>query len=179
MKNKVGRIQVYTGDGKGKTTAALGLALRARGRGWRVAIIFFDKGGNHYGEREMLAQVGIDFWVTGLLRFDELKKKFRFGVTAADQMEGIKGLDLVRAIFQKNNYDLLILDEINSSLCLGIVEQNKFISLLGQKPQSLELVLTGRQANEKILKLADLVTEMQPRKHYFNQGQLARAGVEY
>ena len=178
-KNKIGKIQVYTGNGKGKTTASLGLALRARGRNWRVAVIFFDKGGWYYGEREMLTKIGIDYWVTGLERFDQKKKKFRFGVTKEDQLEGLKGLDLVRAIFQKNNYDLLVLDEINSSLYLNIIKPTQFIDLLSQKPKSLELVLTGRYASEKIIKLADLVTEMKMIKHPYTHGGKAIKGIDF
>ncbi|MFW0837414.1 MAG: cob(I)yrinic acid a,c-diamide adenosyltransferase [Candidatus Komeilibacteria bacterium] len=175
----VGKVQAYIGHGKGKTTAALGLALRAAGCGLRAAIVFFDKGGDHYSERHSLAKLGIDWWSTGLPRFDEEKKTFRMGVTKADQEAGRQGLDIARQILQNKKYDILILDEINSSVALDIVELQEVIALLAYKPVEMEVVMTGRDAPAELLALADLVTEMQPHKHYYQQGVEARAGIEY
>ncbi len=178
-KKNRGQIHVYTGDGKGKTTAALGLALRAAGHDKKVAIIFFDKGGVQYGERQSLLklQPQVDFFVTGNIRF-QLGKPFRFGVTGADKKEALKGLQLARALFRKS-YDLIILDEINITTALGMLDVKDVIKVISQKPKKLELVLTGRRAPLEIIALADLVTEMTLRKHYMTKGIPARQGIEY
>lgn len=174
-----GQIHVYTGDGKGKTTAALGLALRAAGHGKRVAIIFFDKGGILYGERQSLLKLApqVDFFVTGNIRF-QLGQPFRFGVTSADKKEAVKGLQLARALF-KMNYDLIILDEINITTALGMLDVRDVIKVIRGKPQKTELVLTGRRAPKEIIAMADLMTEMTLRKHYMTKGIPARQGIEY
>ncbi|MFH0873866.1 MAG: cob(I)yrinic acid a,c-diamide adenosyltransferase [Candidatus Komeilibacteria bacterium] len=178
-KKNRGQIHVYTGNGKGKTTAALGLALRAVGGGKKVAIIFFDKGGANYGERKSLLQLApkLNFFVTGLKRFRP-GKPFRFGVSLGDKIEGQKGLDLARELFKKN-YDLIILDEINVAAGLGLVSTHQVVTLLKNKPVKIELVLTGRNAPKEILAQADLITEIKELKHYFYQGVPARQGIEY
>ncbi|MCR4280197.1 MAG: cob(I)yrinic acid a,c-diamide adenosyltransferase [Candidatus Komeilibacteria bacterium] len=174
-----GQIQVYTGHGKGKTTAALGLCLRARGRGLKTAIIFFDKGGWHYGERESLAILGIDFWVTGKERFNEKTRRFRFGVNDGDRDEGMHGIDIARQLLKEKEYDLLVLDEINSTVALEIVSLEAVLSLIDKRSANTELVLTGRDVPSAILERANLVTEMRPIKHYYYEGIDARAGIEY
>ena len=178
-KFNLGQIHVYTGDGKGKTTAGLGLALRATGSGKRVAIIFFDKGGFRYGERKSLLKLvpQLNFWVSGLIRFRP-GKPFRFSITDGDRTEGRKGLDLVRALFKKK-YDLVILDEINTAASLGLVNEKEVLALLRKKPATTELVMTGRRAPEAFINAADLVTEMKLIKHYFYKGVAARQGIEY
>lgn len=181
-KKPVGRIQLYTGEGKGKTTAGLGLAMRALGAGKRVAIIYFDKGGNHYGERKILDQLAgenLNYYVCGQHRFDPAAGTFRFGVEAGDKAEAVRGLRLVEDFFATDNLDLLILDEINSTIALGMLDLKEFIKVLAKKPAGLELVLTGRNAPQELLNLADLVTEMKLIKHYFYNGQEAREGIEY
>lgn len=182
-KNQLGKIHVYTGDGKGKTTAGLGLAIRALGRGLRVKIVYFDKGGNDYGERKILdllqQHVGaIEYFAYGLNRIDQ-KGRFRFGVLPEDCREGERALKKVEEIFSEKSCDLLILDEINSSLSLGIVELGVFLRLLSKKPPEMELVLTGRNAPQAILEAGNLVTEMMLKKHYFYDGVGAREGIEY
>ncbi|MFH1668208.1 MAG: cob(I)yrinic acid a,c-diamide adenosyltransferase [Candidatus Komeilibacteria bacterium] len=179
MVKNLGQIQIYTGDCKGKTTASLGLAMRARGRGFKVAVVFFDKGDFDYGERNSLEKLGIDFWVTGCVRFDSIKKEFRFGVEDEDIAEGAKGLVIFRQLLKEQKYDIVILDEINSSLALGIVNQEKFLEIMAEKPKNVELILTGRNAPPEIIELANLVTEMKMIKHYFYQGVEAREGIEY
>ncbi|MCX6785391.1 MAG: cob(I)yrinic acid a,c-diamide adenosyltransferase [Candidatus Komeilibacteria bacterium] len=178
-----GKIQLYTGHGKGKTTAALGLVIRALGRGKKCAIVYFDKGGDHYGERKILAKLketeSLDYFVFGLKRFNEQNKTFRFGVTAADQQAAARALIKVRELFKDPALDLLVLDEINSTLALGMLKLGMVLELLAQKPEQLELVLTGRDALPELLAKADLVTEMKLVKHYFYQGQEAREGMEY
>jgi len=178
----LGKIQIYTGDGKGKTTAALGLVIRALGRNKKTAIVYFDKGGNHYGERKILDKlVGKNFkyYVTGQERFDASNKTFRFGVTTADQQEALRALAIVKELFEQAEFDLLILDEINSTISLGILDLESFLAVLELKPKHLELVLTGRGAPWRLLEKADLVTEMKLVKHYYYQGIKAREGIEY
>jgi cob(I)alamin adenosyltransferase len=177
-----GLIQIYTGDGKGKTTAALGLAIRAVGAGKKVAIVYFDKGGTHYSERTVLAERfagAIDFFATGLDRIDPDNGRFRFGVTPEDRAEAERGLGIVQDIVAKNAHDLLILDEINSTVDLGMLAKEPIIALLNAKPADLELVLTGRNAPPDFRDRADLVTEMTLKDHYFYRGVPAREGFDF
>lgn len=178
-----GKIQIYTGHGKGKTTAALGLAIRALGRDKKVAIVYFDKGGDHYGERKILdklkATANLNYFVFGALRFNPEEKTFRFGVEDQDKEEANKALAKVEQLFKEDNLDLLILDEINSTIVLGMLKLEPVLALLEKKPENLELVLTGRDAPQELLDKADLVTEMKLIKHYFYQGQEAREGIEF
>jgi cob(I)alamin adenosyltransferase len=170
---------VYHGNGKGKTTAALGLAIRAAGQGKKVGIVYFDKGGSNYGERKLLPLLAprIDFWVTGLVRFVP-GKPFRFGVIDGDKEEGTRGLDIVRGLFKKK-YDLIIMDEINSTAGLKIVDEQAVLDLLDQKPKYTEVVMTGRNCPQSFIDRADLVTEMHLIKHYFYKGIPAREGIEF
>ncbi|HCC22029.1 TPA: cob(I)yrinic acid a,c-diamide adenosyltransferase [Candidatus Uhrbacteria bacterium] len=175
-------IQIYTGDGKGKTTAALGLAVRAVGAGKKVAIVYFDKGGEHYSERKVLAErfAGeIDFFATGQDRIDPDSGQFRFGVEQQDIDEAARGLDLVRELIQKAQHDLIVLDEINTSASLGLLPAESVIELLRNKPDSIELVLTGRNVPQSFLDQADLVTEMGLVNHYYYHGTKAREGFDF
>jgi len=181
-RSNFGKIQVYTGHGKGKTTASLGLAIRALGRGKKVVIIYFDKGGEDYGERKVLdnlVNVNFKYYVTGEKRFDSQTKKFRFGVMPEDKKEAEKGLRIVEKIFEEGLMDLLILDEINPTINLGMLEIESFLKVLDNRPKFMEVVLTGREAHPRILSRADLVTEMKLVKHYYYQGTEAREGIEY
>ena len=179
MKKNLGQIQIYTGNGKGKTTAALGLSMRARGRNLRVAIVFFDKGGLDYGERKVLKQIGVDFWVTGCLRFNAKTNKFRFGVTPKDKQAANEGLIIARQILTSNKYDLVILDEINSTASLGILDIDEVVEIIKNKDKKTEVVMTGRNVPLKFKRLASLVTEMCQKKHYYYKGIEARKGIEY
>jgi cob(I)alamin adenosyltransferase len=176
---RLGQIHVYTGAGKGKTTAALGLAVRAAGQHKKVAIVYFDKGGMLYGERNILPKLKsrINFWVTGLVRFVP-GKPFRFGVTNGDKREVQRGIAITRALFKKD-YDLIILDELCSCAALKMVPIPRVVKLMKQKPENIELVLTGRDCPKAIIDAADLVTEMMLRKHYFYKGIPARQGIEF
>ena len=179
-KTSLGKIHVYTGYGKGKTTAALGLAIRALGREKKVAIVYFDKGGLNYGERQILDKLtdGISYHVTGRDRIDTKTGKFIFGVEEMDKQEALKALRIINDLF-KETLDLLILDEVNNAVNLGMLGIEELARLVDNKPQNLELVLTGRDAHPRILERADLVTEMKLIKHYFYQGVSAREGIEY
>lgn len=177
-----GLIQVFTGNGKGKTTAALGTALRAAAMGKRVALVAFDKGGEaHYSERKAIRDgiPGMDIFVTGLDRIDPETNRFRFGVTDDDRREGERGIALVRGLFVQDAYDLMILDEINSCVALGIVKEEDAVGLLDAKPARLELILTGRDAPAPVADRADLLTDMRLVKHYFYRGEPAREGLDY
>jgi len=174
-------IQVYTGDGKGKTTAALGLAIRAASQGFKVGIIYFDKGGDYYGERKALDELkkkfNIHYQAFGLARMTE-NKGFRFQNLPEDLAEGQKALKQAEQ-WMKEGFDLLILDEINTTVKTGLLKLEDIVNLLAQRPSDLELVLTGRYCPPEILNLANLISEMTLVKHYFYQGQKARRGIEY
>ena len=178
----IGLIQVYTGDGKGKTTASLGMAIRAVAQGMKVAIVYFDKGGEHYSERKVLAERfkgEIDFFSSGLDRIDPVTGRFRFGVLPDDKAEAERGLEIVRHILSKGEHALVILDEINTTVSLGMLDENAVLEALKLKPEKTELVLTGRKAPESFRAMADLVTEMTLVKHYFYHGVPAREGLDF
>lgn len=184
QKNIKGQIQVYTGDGKGKTTAGLGLLLRTLGAGLKVNIIFFDKGGNFYSERKVLAKLKklypkkLDYYAFGTIRMQK-DKGFRFENIAKDFSEAKLALTQAKKLSQNKTLDLLILDEINTTVKTGLLTLKPIIELIKNKNQKLELVLTGRYCQPKILKLADLVTEMKDLKHYMTKGIPARPGIDY
>lgn len=171
-----GQVQVYYGDGKGKTTAALGQALRAFGAGKKVALIYFDKGGSHYNERSVLNTLGIPYFVFGRDRIDSAGK-FDFSVTqmdtqmAADAMEQLKKID--------KEFDLIVLDEVLNAIKLKMMNVGVLEKYLTQKPQNLEVILTGRGLPPEIEQLADLITEMKLVKHYFYKGVGSREGIEW
>ena len=176
-------LQIYTGNGKGKTTAALGLTIRAVGAGKKVGIIYFDKGGEtHYSERKILRERFADeitIMPTGLDRIHPVTNKFRFGVTEEDKKEARRGLEMAREWIASKKFDLIILDEINSTTALGMLDANEVLEILRTRPSELELVLTGRDAPEEFKELADLVTEMTLVKHYFYNSIPARVGFDY
>lgn len=178
-------LQVYTGNGKGKTTCAVGLSVRALGAGMKVAFIQFDKGydgkNEHYHERHILRKLpGIDLFPTGLERMNA-DGSFRFGVLEGDLAEAKRGLALAREAIESAKYDLVVLDEILSARSYHLIEETDILDLLevyGRHPK-LEVVLTGRGITAEIEKRADLITEFQPRKHYFDRGISARRGFEF
>ncbi len=174
-----GKVQLYTGKGKGKTTAALGTALRAHANGKKVAFVYFDKGGTHYSEAKILDDLGIEYYRTGLDRINPETGQFRFGVTEEDKAEGKRGLDKVRELMERGDLDVLVCDEINISASLGIISEEDVLELLKLKKPKLELILTGRDAPASLEEAADLVTEMALKKHYFYKGDPAREGLDY
>lgn len=183
---KQGKIQIYTGNGKGKTTAALGAAIRALGAGLRVGIVYFDKGGTHYSERKILDQLigggaALEYVATGLDRIDPNTGVFRFSTTPQDVAEGKRGLEAAFSLLRRTEQpvDLLILDEVLNSIRLDMVTVTDVLALLDQKPQQIELILTGREIPPEIEARADLITDMKLQKHYFYQGQKSREGIEW
>ena len=166
-------IQVYTGNGKGKTTASLGLALRAAGAGLKVYIGQFIKGKN-YSELKALQKIK-NIKVEQFGRGCFIKK--------TPQQKDIelakKGLEKIKRIVFQRIYDVVILDEINVALYLKLLELKEVVGLMRRNPKKVELILTGRNAHPEILKLADLVSEIKDVKHYFKMGVKARKGIEY
>lgn len=169
-----GCVQIYTGNGKGKTTAALGLALRAVGRGLKVCVYQFIKGGGPYGEHliaEKLAplltiiQTGQPGWINTR-------------DISEDRRVAQEGFLQAKELLTSGKYDLFICDEINGAAGFGLIDVEQVLELISIKPAQVELVLTGRNAHERVIEAADLVTEMVEIKHYYKAGVPARTGIE-
>ncbi len=177
---KHGYIQVYTGDGKGKTTASLGLAMRALGRCWKVLIIMFTKGGDNYGElnsfRNLSPEIAQNLTIVqaGLDRIVYSDNK-----TEHDFKEIKKGWELAKKAILNDEYNLIILDEANIAIDLGLIDIKEVLDVLKNKPEDMEIVLTGRNAKQEIIDIAHLVSEIKPVKHYWDTGIAARKGIEY
>ncbi|MDH3384328.1 MAG: cob(I)yrinic acid a,c-diamide adenosyltransferase [Deltaproteobacteria bacterium] len=170
-----GYIQVYTGDGKGKTTASLGLAVRAAGHGLRTVIIQFMKGWIDYGELNGVKMLSpfVEIHQAGRDTFVERKNPDPEDVRLARE-----GWELAKAVVLGKKADIVVLDEINCAVDFGLLPLGEVLDLLHRKPDGLEIVLTGRGAPEEIVAIADLVTEMREIKHYYGKGIDARVGVE-
>jgi len=168
-----GYVQVYTGDGKGKTTAAFGLALRAAGAGLKVFIAQFVKG-MHYSELDAVArfsdQIIVKQYGRGCFIHDE--------PTEEDIEAARRGLDEVSRLLASGEHDLVILDEANIATHYKLFSVDDLLQLIDSKPDHVELVVTGRRADPKLIGRADLVTEMREVKHYYKQGITARKGIE-
>lgn len=175
MKLEKGLVQVYTGNGKGKTSAAFGLALRATGRGLKVYIIQFIKGGFDYGELYAVKKItGLKLKAFGRGKFVSEKQPDKEDIELAEQ-----ALKTAEKAVKSGKYDIVVLDEINVALNLKLIQIEKVLRLIREKPVETELVLTGRKAPKEILEAADLVTEMVEVKHPYNSGFKARKGIEY
>ena len=168
-----GYVQVYTGEGKGKTTAALGLALRAAGAGLKVLIAQFVKG-QPCSEMNAIA------------RFSDLVTLKQYGrecfIRKTPEPEDIRaareGLEEARKLLISGKYNIVILDEANIAVHYGLFSVEDLLELIDSKPEDVELIITGRYADRKIIEKADLVTEMKEVKHYYKQGVKARKGIE-
>jgi cob(I)alamin adenosyltransferase len=169
-----GYIQVYTGNGKGKTTAALGLALRAAGAGLKVFIVQFIKK-RRCSEHKMLERFGDLITMRQCGRGFLLKRKANW----SDIMEAQSGLDEVREAIASKRFDVVILDEANVAVNCDLFSIDDLLELMAAKPKSIEMIITGRYADQKVIQMADLVTEMKEIKHYRKKGVKARAGIEY
>ncbi len=166
-------IQIYTGNGKGKTTAALGLALRASGAGLRVFIGQFIKGKN-YSELKALKElknITVEQFGSGCFIIGKPGKK--------DIERAREGLERIEKIIAERSYDVIILDEINIAVKLKLLAQEEVSSIMKKVSPRLELVLTGRYAHPEFIRLAHLVSEIKERKHYYKKGIRARKGIEY
>jgi cob(I)alamin adenosyltransferase len=173
-----GLIIVYTGNGKGKTTAALGLCVRACGYDLKVAIVQFVKGSWQYGELD------------GVKRLEpnvELMRKGKGFVGIIDdklprsehEKAAEEALVFVNELIHSGMYDIIILDELNVAVSLGLIEIDDVLKILANKPVDLDVVITGRNAHEKLIDAADLVTEMKEIKHPYQKGILAKKGIDY
>ena len=168
-----GYIHVYTGNGKGKTTAALGLTLRAAGAGKRVFFGQFMKQGT-YSEIKGMKQLNAAVTVQQFGR----KRWVRTPIQPEDKEAAQNGLKRLREIFAGDEFDVVVMDEVNVALHNELISENDLAQLLSEKPERVELICTGRQAPAWLIERADLVTEMREIKHYFDQGLKARVGIE-
>ena len=169
-----GCVQVYTGNGKGKTTAALGLALRAVGRGMRVCFFQFIKGGGPYGEHLIAEKLAPLFTIIQTGRPGWVNTKD----ISEDRTVAQKALEQARELLTSGDYDLFVCDEINGAVGFGLIDVEQVLELIELRPERVELVLTGRNAHERVIEAADLVTEMREIKHYYKTGVPARTGIE-
>jgi len=168
-----GLIQVYTGDGKGKTTAALGLALRAAGAGLKVFIGQFLKGAE-YSEIKAMRQLapGIEIKQYGRRCFIKDKPD------EEDIRLAQNGLREMESVIQSGDYNLVILDEANIAVYYNLFSVDELLKVVQNRPKQVEIVITGRNADSRIIAAADLVTEMREIKHYYQKGIAARLGIE-
>jgi len=176
MKEK-GLIQVYTGDGKGKSTAAIGQAVRAAGHGFKVGWVSFFKDPEvfGYGEHKSLEKLGVKTFL-----FTKKHPHFYKELNPDNVLqECSQGLEFIKELLHDPSWDMLVLDEINIAVRDGFLKEEDVLSLLKTKPEKLELVLTGRGATEKIIENADLVSELREIKHPYSQGIKSREGIEY
>ena len=170
-----GLVYIFTGDGKGKTSAALGVVLRALGHGLRVYITFFMKGEYPYGERAILSKLpNVTTSSFGSLEFVDPAN-----VKPEEIEQARLALATAREAMLSGNYDLVVLDEVNVAVSFKLVEPDDVIKLIEDKPKNVELILTGRKANTRLVQMADLVTEMLKIKHPYDEGVLARKGIDY
>jgi cob(I)alamin adenosyltransferase len=168
-----GYIQVYTGDGKGKTTAALGLAMRAFGAGFNIFMAQFVKG-MKYSEQEAFKVLSDHLTVKQYGRGCFIKgDPVEEDIKAAQE-----GLKEVKDIMLSGKYEIIILDEANIATFYNLFSVDDLLDLISEKPDDLELIITGRRADPRIIEAADLVTEMKEVKHYYQEGVVARTGIE-
>ncbi|MZP28166.1 cob(I)yrinic acid a,c-diamide adenosyltransferase [Heliobacterium undosum] len=190
-----GLIQVYTGNSKGKTTAALGLALRALGHGFKVYIIQFMKGSSYYGELFSLQRLSPDIQLAQYGRNCPHDPMIRQGemqcvgcggcfvrkgaATEQDRLMADRAMERARAVITGGEYDIVILDELSNALWFELVTLEAALDLLAAKPDHVEVVITGRNTPPEILEKAHLVTEMREIKHPYQIGVPSRRGIEY
>jgi len=170
-----GLVHVYTGEGKGKTSAAFGLALRALGDGLKVYVIQFIKGGFDYGELHIAPKLQ-NLKLKAFGRGDFIRES---PPSAKDIGLAEEALGLAKEIVYSGDFDVVILDEVNVALHLRLIKTNDIIELVKNKPAYVELILTGRYAPSEIIELADYVTEMKEIKHPYRKGVQPRKGIEY
>ncbi len=173
MKRK-GRIIINTGDGKGKTTAALGTVFRALGHGHRVCVIQFLKGQGRYGERVMAEKLeNLDWFICG--------KGFVFTKENIDDDRKVarEGFEIAKEKVESGEYDLIVLDEITYLPMYDFLEVEKIVELIQNKPENLSLILTGRGASPELMEVADTVSEMRVIKHAYERGIKAQKGIEF
>ncbi len=169
-----GRVIIHTGNGKGKTTAALGTAFRALGHGQKVCVVQFIKGQGNYGERILARKLdNLDWHICG--------KGFVFKKenVEADRKVAQRGFDLAREVINSDRYDLVILDELTYLPVLGFLDVEKIVETIKAKPERLSIIITGRDAAPELIEIADTVSETKMIKHGFQEGIKAQKGVEF
>jgi cob(I)alamin adenosyltransferase len=170
-----GLVEIFTGEGKGKTSAALGTIIRALGHGLRVYIVFFMKGDFPYGEHKILCQLPN----CTVERFGFQEFVDPANVKPEEKAEARKALEAARKAMLSLKYDVVILDEVNVAAAWKLIDVDSVVKLIHDKPEKVELILTGRYADPKLIELAGLVTNMVKVKHPFDKGMLSRKGIEY
>jgi cob(I)alamin adenosyltransferase len=184
---KRGLVQVYTGDGKGKTTAALGLAMRAAGHGLRVCFIQFLKGEWESGERKAAERLSpeLQLHVFGAHQWGDRSQAaedtpwWELPPSEEDREQAREGMRFAHRALTGGEHDIVVLDEVLGAVKLGLLSLDEVMGLICSKAESVELVLTGRDAPQDVIKAADLVTEMKAVKHPYQRGLKARKGIEY
>jgi len=171
-----GYVQVYTGDGKGKTTASLGLVVRAAGYGQRSSIISFLKGDPNYGELRFMREhmPMVEYHLAGRMNFVDPSDPDPEDIAIARD-----GFQRAKNAVASGEFHVVVLDEVNVAVNLGLVDEDELLAMLDSKPEHVEVVLTGRDASDKIMERADLVTEMRMVKHFYEAGIPARRGIEF
>ena len=173
--SKDGLVEIFTGDGKGKTSAAIGTVIRATGHGLRVYIAVFMKGDYPYGEWITLSQ--LPNVIVARFGFRDFTDPAKIRPEEIEQAN--KALDAAQKAMLSGNYDLVMLDEVNVAIAWNLVALDDVIRLIKTKPRSMNLVLTGRYADARLIQCADLVTEMVKVKHPYDKGKLAQRGIDY
>jgi cob(I)alamin adenosyltransferase len=171
-----GLVQVFTGNGKGKTTASLGTVLRAAGHGFKTLVIFFIKGNSSDGEFNTLPTLpGVEVAKFGLRKWIRDTKN----ISPGEKAEAAKALEAAHEAVISGNYDIVVADEINIAVYFKLITVEDVLQLIKDKAPTTELILTGRNADSRIIEAADLVTEMQAVKHPYDKGIIAREGIEF
>lgn len=192
---ELGLIQVYTGNSKGKTTAALGLSIRAIGHGYKVAFLQLMKGSNYYGELVTLKRLSEDIFHKQFGRPCPHSGDIKEGTGKCigcgncfirkgdditdDRKEALQALEFIKEQMHSGKFDIMVLDEILNCIYFDLLTEQEVLDLLNQKPDKLEVILTGRNASKGIIDRADLVTNMEMIKHPYEKGIMARRGIEY
>jgi cob(I)alamin adenosyltransferase len=175
-KLKQGFVQIYTGNGKGKSTAAIGQAVRAAGFGLKIYIAQFMK---EFPYHELISLKNLSEWIT-IEQFGGDSFVYKKELPGEDELaKARKGLQSAKDKMVSGDYDLIILDEAIVAIYFKLIETNDLIELIKLKPESVELILTGRYCPDELIELADLVTEMKEIKHYYQKGITSRKGIEY
>lgn len=170
-----GLVQIFTGDGKGKTSAALGTVVRALGRGLRVCIVVFMKGDYPYSEWKFLSDIqGVTVKRFGFTRFTDPDN-----VTPEEKEQAEKALACAREAMLSGEYDMVVMDEVHVAVGWKLINVEDVVSLVKDRPANVELIMTGRRADERLIDVADMVTECRKIKHPYDKGILARRGIDY
>ncbi|MCL5257072.1 MAG: cob(I)yrinic acid a,c-diamide adenosyltransferase [Chloroflexi bacterium] len=170
-----GLVEVFTGNGKGKSSAAFGVVLRATGHGLRSHVVLFMKGDVRYGEFTASQYLpGVSMARFGPEHLIDPRQ-----ISDEDKAEVLRGLEHAESAMLSGDYDLIVMDEINVAVAWKLIEVERLVELIKKRPPQVELILTGRSAHQQVIDLADLVTEMREIKHPYTKGILSRAGIDY